>query len=58
MGVAGVSWCLVAFARPPRPALLLPNQWTMAGRLRTIQDTTGEFTLYTIVVHAFAWGRY
>ena len=36
-------------------ALLLPNQWTMAGRLRTIPDTVEEFTGYTIGVDMFAW---
>ena len=36
-------------------ALLLPNQWSMAGRLRTIPDTVEEFTGYTIGVDMFAW---
>ena len=36
-------------------ALLLPNQWTMAGRLRTIPDTVEEFTGYTIGVDMLAW---
>jgi hypothetical protein len=36
-------------------ALLLPNQWMMAGRLRTIPDTVVEFTGYAIGVDMFAW---
>jgi hypothetical protein len=35
--------------------LLLPNQWLMAGRLRTIPDTVEEFTGYAIGVDMFAW---
>lgn len=36
-------------------ALLLPNQWRMAGRLRIIPDTVEEFTGYWIGVDLFAW---
>jgi hypothetical protein len=36
-------------------ALLLPNQWRMAGRLRTVPDTVDEFTGYWIGVDLFAW---
>ena len=36
-------------------ALMLPNQWTMAGRLRTIPDTVEEFTGYTLGVDMLAW---
>ena len=36
-------------------ALLLPNQWMMVGRLRTIPDTVAEFTGYAIGVDMFAW---
>jgi hypothetical protein len=45
-------------------ALLLPNQWSMARRLRTIPDTVGEFTGYALAVDLVAWdlpgagGRY
>ena len=35
--------------------MLLPNQWAMAGRLRTIPDTVEEFTGYSIGVDLFAW---
>jgi len=36
-------------------ALLLPNQWSMAGRLRTIPDTVEDFTGYSIGVDLIAW---
>jgi hypothetical protein len=35
-------------------ALLLPNQWTMAGRLRTIPDSVDEFTGFAIGLDLFA----
>lgn len=36
-------------------ALLLPNQWSMAGRLRTIPDTVEDFTGYALGVDLVAW---
>jgi len=36
-------------------ALLLPNQWSMAGRLRWIPDSVDEFTGYAIGVDLIAW---
>ena len=36
-------------------ALLLPNQWMMAGRLRTIPDSVEEFTGYALGLDMFAW---
>lgn len=36
-------------------ALLLPNQWSMAVRLRTIPDSVEEFTGYTLAVDLVAW---
>jgi hypothetical protein len=36
-------------------ALLLPNQWVMAERLRSIPDTVGEFTGYALGLDMFAW---
>jgi alpha-beta hydrolase superfamily lysophospholipase len=36
-------------------ALLLPNQWSMAGRLRTIPDTVEDFTGYSLGVDLIAW---
>jgi hypothetical protein len=36
-------------------ALLLPNQWSMVRRLRTIPDSVGEFTGYALAVDLVAW---
>ena len=36
-------------------AFLLPNQWTLVGRLRTIPDTVDEFVGYWIDVDLWAW---
>jgi hypothetical protein len=36
-------------------ALLLPNQWSMIGRLRTIPDTVKDFTGYQIGLDLVAW---
>lgn len=36
-------------------ALLLPNQWSMVGRLRTIPDTVEDFTGYSLSVDFIAW---
>ena len=36
-------------------ALLLPNQWSMAGRLRSIPDSVDEFTGYALGVDLIAW---
>ncbi len=36
-------------------ALLLPNQWSMIGRLWKIPDTVGDFTGYEIALDLIAW---
>ena len=36
-------------------ALLLPNQWSMAGRLRSIPDSVDSFTGYVLGVDLIAW---
>ena len=36
-------------------AFLLPNQWSLVGKLRTIPDTVEEFTGYAIDVDFWAW---
>jgi hypothetical protein len=36
-------------------ALLLPNQWSMTTRLRTIPDSVVEFTGYSLGVDLIAW---
>jgi hypothetical protein len=53
--VVGLRVSYVSVVGAGGAALLLPNQWTMAGRLRTIPDTVGEFTGYALGVDMFAW---
>ena len=36
-------------------ALMLPNQWSMVRRLRTIPDTVDDFTGYALGVDLVAW---
>jgi hypothetical protein len=36
-------------------ALMLPNQWSMARRLRAIPDSVGEFTGYMLALDLVAW---
>jgi hypothetical protein len=36
-------------------ALLLPNQWSMARRLRSIPNTVDDFTGYALAVDLIAW---
>jgi hypothetical protein len=36
-------------------ALLLPNQWSMARRLRSIPDSVEEFTGYALALDLVAW---
>jgi hypothetical protein len=36
-------------------AFLLPNQWSMLGKLRTIPDTVDEFVGYSIALDLWAW---
>jgi hypothetical protein len=36
-------------------ALMLPNQWSMAKRLRTVPDTVDDFTGYMIELDLIAW---
>jgi len=36
-------------------AFLLPNQWSMLGKLKTIPDTVDEFTGYSIALDLWAW---
>lgn len=36
-------------------AFLLPNQWTLAGKLRSIPDTVEDFTGYAIDLDLWAW---
>jgi len=53
--VVGLRLVCVSVVGAGGSALLLPNQWMMAGKLRTIPDTVEEFIGYTIGVDMFAW---
>jgi hypothetical protein len=53
--VLGLTVGYVSVVGAGGAALLLPNQWSMAERLRTIPDTVEEFTGYSIGVDMIAW---
>jgi hypothetical protein len=53
--VVGLRVGYVSVVAAGGAALLLPNQWSMAGRLRTIPDTVDEFTGYALGVDMIAW---
>jgi hypothetical protein len=46
--VVGLSACYVSAVGAGGAALLLPNQWSMVHRLRTIPDSVDEFTGFSI----------
>jgi hypothetical protein len=52
--VIGLTVSYVSIVAAGGLALLLPNQWTMAGRLRTIPDSVDEFTGFAIGIDLFA----
>jgi hypothetical protein len=53
--VVGVSVAYAAAVGAGGAALLLPNQWDMFFRLRTIPDTVDEFTGFAIQGDMVAW---
>ncbi len=53
--VVGLKIGYVSVVGAGGAALLLPNQWGMAGRLRTIPDSVEEFTGYALGVDLLAW---
>jgi len=53
--VVGLSVSYASAIGAGGPALLLPNQWPLIGRLRDIPDNVDEFTGYAIGVDLFAW---
>jgi len=52
--VVGVTVSYVSVVGAGGAALLLPNQWSMVHRLRTIPDTVDEFTGFSISVDLVA----
>ncbi len=53
--VVGLRVGYVSIVAAGGAALLLPNQWSMAGRLRTIPDSVEEFTGYSLGLDMVAW---
>jgi hypothetical protein len=53
--VVGLSVSYVSVVGAGGAALLLPNQWSMVTRLRSIPDTVDDFTGYAIELDLFAW---
>ncbi|MCC6195097.1 MAG: hypothetical protein IT518_11565 [Burkholderiales bacterium] len=53
--VVGLRLVYVSAIGAGGAAFLLPNQWSLLGRLRTIPDTVEAFTGYSIDVDFWAW---
>ncbi len=53
--VVGVSVAYVGVVGAGGLSLALPNQWIIAGRIRSIPDTVDEFTGYRIGLDLVAW---
>lgn len=53
--VVGLRVGYVSVVAAGGAALLLPNQWSMAARLRVIPDTVEEFTGYALGLDMIAW---
>ena len=53
--VVGLSISYASVVGAGGAAFLLPNQWNMAGRLRSIPDSVDEFTGFLIGLDMIAW---
>ena len=53
--VVGLSASYASVVGAGGAAFLLPNQWDMVGKLRSIPDTVDDFTGYFIAVDLIAW---
>lgn len=53
--VVGLRLSYVSAVGAGGAAFLLPNQWNLLGKLRTIPDTVDDFTGYSIDVDFWAW---
>jgi len=53
--VIGLSVSYASAVAAGGAALLLPNQWSMGGRLHTIPDTVDEFTGFALGLDLWAW---
>ena len=53
--VVGLSLSYVSVVGAGGVALLLPNQWSMASKLRTIPNTVDDFTGFSVGLDLMAW---
>jgi hypothetical protein len=53
--VVGLMLSYVSIVGAGGSALLLPNQWVMAGKLHTIPDSVVEFTGFSVGLDLVAW---
>ena len=53
--VVGLPVSYVSVLGSGGAALLLPNQWSMAGHAHTVPDSVEDFTGYSIAVDFWAW---
>ena len=53
--VVGLTLSYVSVVGAGGAALMLPNQWSMAGKVHTIPDTVVEFTGFSVVLDSVAW---
>ena len=53
--VVGLTVSYVSVVGAGGAALLLPNQWSMVGKMRTIPDAVDEFTGFAIGLDFIAW---
>jgi len=53
--VIGLTVCYASVVAAGGAALLLPNQWSMAGKLHTIPDAVDDFTGFSIGLDLVAW---
>ena len=53
--VVGLTLPYVSIVAAGGAALVLPNQWSMVGRLRAIPDTVEDFTGYSVGLDLWAW---
>ena len=53
--VLGLQACYVSVVGAGGAAYMLPNQWDMIGKMRSIPDTVQDFTGYFIALDLIAW---
>jgi len=53
--VVGLTLSYVSAVGAGGAALMLPNQWSMAGKVHTVPDTVTEFTGFSVGMDSMAW---